>query len=286
MSSSGDVDPSRRQSIRRWLRHPNFAIGLALVIVVLSLAFGAGVISPYSPTSTNPAQSFARPSASHPLGTDEFGRDVLSRILHGARISLRVAFTAVGIALCLGSSAGVTVAYLGGWVDLSIMRLMDLIWGFPAILLALVIMAILTPSLSNAMLAIAVIFTPLFARLTRATALVELGKEYVEAAWAVGSPAWRVLWRHVFPNIAPPVFVQSTSVLGYAITIEAALSFLGLGAQPPAPSWGSMLASGRDLLGIAPWVALASGSAISISVIGFSLLGDGLRDALDPTLRA
>jgi peptide/nickel transport system permease protein len=144
----------------------------------------------------------------------------------------------------------------------------------------------LTPSLSNAMLAIAVIFTPLFARLARATALVELGKEYVDAAWAVGSPAWRVLLRHVLPNIAAPIAIQGTSMLSYAVTIEAALSFLGLGAQPPAPSWGSMLASGRDLLGIAPWVALASGSAISITVVGFSLLGDGLRDVLDPTLTA
>jgi ABC-type dipeptide/oligopeptide/nickel transport system permease subunit len=162
---------------------------------------------------------------------------------------------------------------------------MDLVYGFPAILLTLVVISILTPSLGNAMIAITIIFIPLFARVARATALIELGKQYVEAAQAIGVPTWRVLSHHVGPNIAVPLIVQATAMMGYAITIEAALSFLGLGAQPPTPSWGSMLASGRDLLSSTPWVAIASGGSISLAVLGFNLLGDGLRDALDPVLK-
>lgn len=280
-----DLLAAARRTRRSRLRHPSLLLGGFLVLTLLTAVVLADFLTPHSPLSTDPSSAFAGPSRLHPLGADEFGRDLWSRVLFGARVSLRVTLTSVGVALLCGSVGGVVAAYFGGWVNLVLTSLMDLVYGFPAILLTLVVISILTPSLGNAMIAITIIFIPLFARVARATALIELGKQYVEAAQAIGVPTWRVLSHHVGPNIAVPLIVQATAMMGYAITIEAALSFLGLGAQPPTPSWGSMLASGRDLLSSTPWVAIASGGSISLAVLGFNLLGDGLRDALDPVLK-
>jgi peptide/nickel transport system permease protein len=276
-----------QQLLRRTdaLHHANFLVGGALVLVVLLCAVFGNVIAPYSPLQTESLAALKPPSTAHWLGSDEFGRDILSRIIYGARISLQVAVISVGIGATVGSAIGLISGYAGGLLDVVLMRLMDILWSFPAVLLAIVLMAALGPNLNSAMLAIGIIFLPIFARVARAAALVVVKNQYVEAAHAVGLSNLAIVLTEVLPNALAPILVQTTLAISYAIILEAALSFLGLGAQPPAPSWGSMLNFGRGYMAIAPWTALAPGFAIFWAVLGFNLLGDGLRDLLDPRLR-
>jgi peptide/nickel transport system permease protein len=249
------------------------------------LAIFAPWVTPYRPDEIHPIDSLLAPCARYLLGTDDLGRDVLSRIIFGARVSLMVGAIAIGIATAVGVSLGLAAGYVGGRLDAFIMRVMDALLAFPAILLAIALMAVLGPSLENAMIAIGIINIPAFARITRANVLSIREKEFVEAARALG--AWRIYVAVlvILPNCLSPLIVQGSLGLAYAILVEAALSFLGLGVQPPEPSWGSMLAFGRNLLSQAPWYATFPGLAIFVTVLGLNFLGDGLREALDPRLR-
>ena len=220
------------------------------------------------------------------LGTDEFGRDILSRLMHGATNSLRIALISVTLACLLGATLGMTSGYIGGVFDNAMMRVMDLFFAFPAILLALTIVAALGPGAFNTILAISVVYTPIFARVARGPVLSLKNMEFVQAAQAIGTRHPRILLRHVLPNALAPIIVQITLALSWAMLTEAGLSFLGLGTIPPAPSWGSMLSESRKMMEIAPWMAVFPGLAIMLGVLGFNMLGDGLRDALDPRLRS
>src|SRR5262249_17136701 len=235
-------------------------------------------IAPHSPYSMDVPHRLKPPSSFSWLGTDEFGRDVLSRTIHAARISVLVAAIAVSIGLSGGIAIGLCSAYFGGLADMTLMRGMDLLYAFPAMLLAIVIMAGLGTSTLNAMIAIGIIFIPGFARLCRAASEGVLRQQYIEVAQTIGMSNLRILLREVLPNIAAPMMVQGAAAFASAILVESALSFLGLGAQPPEPSWGSMINAGRGMMAIAPWLALTPGGAIFASVLGFNLLGDGLRD--------
>lgn len=225
------------------------------------------------------------PSWDHPLGTDQFGRDLLSRVLVGARPSVLVAFGAVGLAALAGTTVGLAVGYAGGTADHVVLRLADVLFAFPGLLLAMAVMAILGPSLANLVVVLGVVYTPQFVRVARAAALTVRNEQYVEAARAMGAGSLRVLVRHVAPNAMAPVLVQVSLGLSLAVLSESALSFLGLGIQPPVPSWGNMLSEGRQFMEIAPWNAIAPGVAIAAVVLGFNLLGDGLQELLDPRMR-
>jgi peptide/nickel transport system permease protein len=227
----------------------------------------------------------APPGPGHPFGTDQFGRDVLSRLLYGARVSLAVSFASVALALAAGGTAGIVAGYYGRALDGIVMRIMDVVFAFPAVLLAIAIMAVAGTTPPVLIVAIALVYTPQFARVGRGSALQARGLEYVEAARAQGAGVARILARHVLPNISAPLIVQTSLSLSFAILTESALSFLGLGTQPPTPSWGNMLAESRRFMTTAPWTAVFPGAAISLLVLGFNLLGDGLRDLLDPRLR-
>jgi peptide/nickel transport system permease protein len=261
------------------------AIGLLLIAAVAGMALVAPWLGIPSPYDLDVAAMLRAPSSAHLLGTDELGRDLLSRTLHAGRISLLVAAIAAGVGLVAGTAIGLAAAYFGGLVDLVLMRLMEVLFSFPAILLAIVLMASLGTSLFNAMLAIGIVFIPGFARLARAATAVVLRENYIEAARAVGMSHARIMWREILPNIAAPLLAETAVALSYAILLESALSFLGLGAQPPEPSWGNMLNVGRGFLGQAPWMSIVPGMAIFVTVLGFNLLGDGLRDWHDPRMR-
>ena len=274
-----------KRKLPRLLRYPAANIGLALVATYLIVAVFAGALAPYSPIEQRARDRLQEPSAQHVFGTDEFGRDILSRLMHGATNSLRIAILAVSLATLLGTAIGMLSGYAGGIADNAIMRVMDLFFAFPAILLALSIVAALGPGANNTILAIAVVYTPIFARVARGPVLAIKEMEFVSAARCVGSNHWRILTRHILPNMVAPIIVQVSLALSWAMLTEAALSFLGLGTQPPQPSWGSMLSESRRMMEIAPWMAISPGLAIMLGVLGFNLLGDGLRDALDPRLR-
>ncbi|MBW3633933.1 MAG: ABC transporter permease [Chloroflexi bacterium] len=260
-------------------------IGLAIITILVVLAIIGPAIAPYDPNDLDVRQRSLPPSISHPFGTDDRGRDVLSRVLYGARVSLQVAAIAVSISATLGVLLGAVSGYFGGWVDELIMRFTDVLFAFPGILLAIAIMGVLGPSVTNAMIALGIVYTPIFARITRASVLVIRSEVFVEAAQTSGAGAPRVVVRHVMPNVVAPIIVETTLSLAFAILAEAALSFLGLGTPPPAPSWGRMLSEGRNYIQDAPWMGFFPGLAIVLSVIGFNFLGDGLRDALDPRLK-
>jgi peptide/nickel transport system permease protein len=245
----------------------------------------APLISPYDPVAQNFDSTLQGPSGQFLLGTDMFGRDQLSRIIYGARISFMVGLISVGIALLAGGLLGLIAAYARGWLDNLIMRVMDVLLAFPFLLLTIAIMASFGTNLVNAMIAIGIVYTPSFARITRAATLGVMEQGFIEASRALGSSPTRMMLRHVLPNITGPLIVQTTLSLAFAILAEAALSFLGLGTQPPTPSWGLMLNEGRSFFNTAPWLAIFPGVAITLAVLGFNLLGDGLRDALDPRLR-
>ncbi len=275
----------RKSAIGRLLKYRSAQLGLALVLVYLIVALFAGVLAPYSPIEQHPQDRLEGPNSTYWLGTDEFGRDQLSRLMHGATNSLRVALLSVAFACLVGSALGMIAGYAGRWLDNGIMRVMDLFFAFPAILLALSIVAALGPGANNTILAIAVVYTPIFARVARGPVLSIKAMEFVEAARSMGARHPRILLRHILPNTLAPIIVQVSLALSWAMLTEAGLSFLGLGTIPPAPSWGSMLSESRKLMEIAPWLAIAPGLAIMLGVLGFNLLGDGLRDALDPRLR-
>jgi len=269
----------------RFVRTPLAVTGAAIVAAYLLTAAGAPLFSPDDPIRMHPQALLAPPGGGHPFGTDQFGRDLLTRLLHGARSSLAVAFGSVALALAVGGTAGIVSGYQGGLLDNVLMRSMDVIFAFPAVLLAIAIMAVAGTALGNVIVAIGIVYTPQFARVLRASALETRGLEYVEAASALGAGTTRILRRHILPNISAPLIVQTSLSLSFAILTESALSFLGLGTQPPTPSWGNMLAEARRFMVIAPWTAITPGAAIALIVLGFNLLGDGLRDLLDPRLR-
>jgi peptide/nickel transport system permease protein len=256
--------------------------GLAVVAIVVLLALCAGWIAPYDPLQTSFSLVRKAPGAAHWFGTDEVGRDLLSRVIWGTRASLSAGVISVSIALGIGVPLGMLAGYVGGIVDSLISRITDAMLACPFLILAIALAAFLGPSLGNAMIAIGITATPIFVRLSRGQVMVVKSEDYVEAARAVGNPPHRILIRHILPNILPPLIVQGTLAVATAIIAEASLSFLGLGQQPPAPSWGSMLNTAQRFLTQAPWLAVFPGAAIFITVLAFNLLGDGLRDALDP----
>ncbi|OFX33130.1 MAG: peptide ABC transporter permease [Armatimonadetes bacterium RBG_16_67_12] len=270
---------------RRFLRNKVAPIGLVIITGSVLVAALAPVIAPHDVRAMAPQEALAPPGGRYLFGTDEFGRDVFSRVLVGSRVSLLVAFLSVITAVAAGTSIGLAAGFYGGWWDALSMRAMDIIFAFPAILLAIAIMAVLGTSLFNLVIAIGIVYTPQFARVARAAALGVRGLEFVDAARALGLGNTRIVWRHIIPNVLAPITVQISLNLSLAILSESALSFLGLGTQPPTPSWGNMLSDGRQFLEIAPWNAVFPGLAIMIVVLGFNLLGDGLRDLLDPRLR-
>jgi len=276
----------RRSWLFRLWRNRSGAAGLILIVLFLAAALaGALGLTPYPPNEQHAKDRMQPPSRQYIFGTDEFGRDVYSRLIRGATNSLSIAFVSVALASVIGSTLGTLAGYFGGRVDNTIMRIMDLFFAFPAILLALAIIAALGPGFRNTILAISVVYMPIFARVARGPVLTVRATEYVTAARCVGARDGRILGRHVLPNIAPPLIVQVSLALSWAILTEAGLSFLGLGIQPPEPSWGSMLSEARSLLELAPWLAIFPGLAIMFCVLGFNLLGDGLRDVLDPRMR-
>ena len=255
-----------------------------LVIVTLAAIF-AGQVAPFNPIRQDFRVEHEPPSALHLMGTDEFGRDVLSRIIWGAQSSLQAGATAASIALITGLILGMIAAYYGGRADSLIMRTMDVVLAFPYILLAIAVVAILGPGLRNAMIAIGIVYVPHYARVVRGAVLSVRAREYVEAARALGARDGRIMWQHVLPNTLAPVIVQTTLNVGSAIIDTAGLSFLGLGTQPPTPDWGNMLSAGRSYVIDAPWIATFPGLAILVTVLAFNLMGDALRDAFDPRLR-
>ena len=279
------MNPTWRRTFLPLVRNPLGLLGLILTLVVLLASSLAPLLAPHDPIGQDILSRLSAPTPAHWLGTDQFGRDLLSRILFGFRNSLLVAFASVLTAVIIGTFLGVSAAYIGGWYDRIVMRLMDILLAFPIILLAIGIIAMLGPSQWNAALAIGIVYIPTFARLTRGPALVLKSTDYVQAAVALGAGNQRVILRHILPNLASVILVQTTLALSTAILVESSLAFLGLGTQPPNPSLGQMLAEGRPYLTLSPWTSLFSGLAILIASLGFNLLGDTLRDTLDPRLQ-
>ena len=273
--------PARR-ALLRLVRRRGAMFGLVIVVFFIAIALLAPLIAPYDPVQTSWGAIRKPPSAEFLFGTDEIGRDVLSRVIWGARASLLAGLVSVCISLAFGVPVGLLAGYVGGWTDSLISRFTDAMLAVPFLILAIALAAFLGPSLTNAMIAIGVSATPIFIRLSRAQVLAVKVEDYVEAARAVGNPHWRIALRHILPNILPPLIVQSTLAIAAAVIAEASLSFLGLGQQPPSPSWGSMLNTAKNYVDNAPWMAIWPGVSIFLLVLSFNLLGDGLRDALDP----
>ena len=270
---------------RRLFRHRGAMIGLVIVALLALMALLANVIAPYDPNAIAPLTTLKAPSGAHPFGTDQFGRDILSRIIHGTRLSFQVGSIAVTIALVGGVVLGMLSGYYGRWVDAAISMLIDIMLAFPGILLALAIVAILGPSLVNLMVAVGISAVPSYTRLVRGAVLATKSQTYVEAARVVGVSDSTIMFKHILPNVLAPVIVLATLGVGGAILTGAALSFLGLGAKPPTPEWGAMLSAGRNYLALAWWITLFPGLAIMLIVLAINMLGDGLRDALDPRLK-
>jgi len=273
------------RALRRFARHRPAIVGAAVIGVYLITALLANVLAPYDPLDMSAGPRLATPDAEHWFGTDEFGRDVFSRVVWGTRISLMVACIVVTIAVMGGVAVGIITGYFPGMIDTIVMRVIDVMLAFPALLLALAVLASLGSNLSNVMIAIAVAFLPRFARLQRSVVLSIRELEYIQAARAVGATHQRVILRHLFPNCVAPIIVIATVSAADAILIEASLSFLGLGVQPPTPTWGGVISDGREFLRNAAWVSTFAGAAIMLTVLGLNLMGDGLRDLIDPRLR-
>ena len=279
--------PALSRQRRRWAhvrRNRLGLLGAAMILVTLLVAVGAPLAAPYDPAS----QAFRRllaPSAEHLMGTDELGRDTASRIVYGSRVSLQVGALAVTIGLVIGGLMGLLAGFYGRWMDDWLMRVVDIMFAFPGLILAIVISGLLGPSRTNAMLAIGIVFAPAFARVVRGSALAVLQEGYIEAARVMGLGDARLIVRYVLPNISAAVIVMTSVYLSAAILTEAGLSYLGLGTQPPEPSWGGMLSAARTYMELSPWMAIFPGAAIMLVVLAFNFLGDGLRDVLDPRLR-
>jgi peptide/nickel transport system permease protein len=271
-----------RRALRRLLRRKGAVVALVVIALIVAVAILAPLITPYDPAQQSWSAVRKPPSAAHWLGTDEVGRDILARVIYGARASLSAGVISVLIAITIGVPLGLIAGYWGRLTDGAISRFTDAMLACPFLILAIALAAFLGPSLGNAMIAIGISAMPIFVRLTRGQVLSAKAEDYVEAARAVGNPHWRIAFRHVLPNVLPQLLVQATLTIATAIIAEASLSFLGLGQQPPAPSWGSMLNAAQRFLTTAPWMAVWPGVAIFATVLSFNLLGDGLRDALDP----
>ncbi len=269
----------------RMKRSPMAVIGLVLIIVLFVMALFANVIAPFTYSKQNLMHAFESPSSKYIFGTDEFGRDIFSRIVYGARISLQVGFIAVGLSMFIGGFLGALAGYYGGKIDNVIMRIMDVLLSIPSILLAIAIAASLGPGLFNLMIAVGISAIPNYARIVRGSVLSIRGQEFVEAAKAVGSSDLRIIFKHIIPNCTAPIIVQATLGVATAILTAAGLSFIGLGIQPPIPEWGAMLSSGRSYIRDYPYMTLFPGLAIMITILALNFVGDGLRDALDPKLK-
>jgi ABC-type dipeptide/oligopeptide/nickel transport system permease subunit len=279
-----------REAIRRLRGSRTAVVGAAIVVALVVVALGADVLAPQSPITSDQSQTFAQPSADHPLGTDQLGRDMLSRVIHGSRVSLLVGVSSVILALGIGVPLGLIAGYVGGRVDGLVMRAMDLVLAFPVYLLAIIIMIMFTPTAGllgtvKVVGAIAIVRIPIYARLVRGSVLSIKEKEFIEACRALGARDPAIVLRHVLPNCLAPIIVTTTLGIATAIIVEATLSFLGLGTQPPTPSWGWDLKANVAFIQANPWLSLFPGLAIFVTVLGFNLFGDGLRDALDPRLK-
>ena len=289
-STTGEYAYSIKQPlyarIGKWLRrlshHRLAMVGLALVLAQVSMAVLAPVLAPYGPSTIDYRAMLHGPIAAHLLGTDDLGRDIVSRLFYGARVSISVSVGAVFAAIAAGVPLGLLTGYIGGWLDEGLMRVLDSIMALPALVLALTIATVLGHGLFNGTIAIAVVLVPIFTRIVRGQVLSVKHNDYVQAAHAVGVPMHLILLRHILPNVINPVIVQGSLAIGFAIIIESSLSFIGLGAQPPTPTWGSMVQIGFQYLETAPWFALAPATMIFLAVLGFNMLGDGLRALLDP----
>jgi len=270
------------------LRHPfrniNFTIGFFITLIILFTALLSFVFTPFDPNRMNLSERFQAPNRSHWLGTDQYGRDILSRVMKGAVNSIIVGLVAVSIGMSFGILLGTLAAFYKRWVDEVIMRISDVLYGFPAVLSAILITSILGPGAINSMIAIGIFNIPIFARLTRATSLSIWERDYVTSARAIGRSDVGIIWKYILPNILSPIIVQGTVQFAIAILAEAGLSYLGLGTQPPHASWGRMLNEAQTFMGTSPYLAIFPGCAIALSVLGLNLLGDGLRDMLDPKL--
>jgi peptide/nickel transport system permease protein len=280
--------PSRTFAVdvwRRFRKSPGAIVGAIVVALIVLIAVCAPLIAPADPLGQNLAQAAQPPSAAHPFGTDKLGRDLFARIIYGARIAIRIGLVAVGLAITVGTLIGLVAGYVGGRVEAALMSAMDLMLAFPSIILAIGITTILGPSITNLMIAVGIVYVPQYARLARSSVLAIKEQEYVEAARALGAQTPSILARHVLPNILAPLLVQATLGIATAELEAAGLSYLGLGARPPAPEWGAMLNDARDYWLSAPWALIFPGVSITALVLGFNLLGDGLRDALDPKQR-
>ena len=277
--------------MRRWvvLRRAASArlapVGAAVVLLAIVTALFAPALSPHDPLKQDLGNTLAAPSRAHLFGTDNVGRDVLARVIWGTRVSLVAGLVSVAMATLAGALIGLVAGYWGGRADGVLMRLMDAVLSFPPLVLALALGAVLGAGLTGVLIALGVVYTPTFARLTRGQVLSIMAREYVEAACALGAPGWRIAWRHVLPNATAPIVVQASLSVAFAILAEASLSFLGLGIQPPAASWGSMINAGRGYLQQAPWIVFGPGAALFVTVVGLNFVGDAIRDALDPRTR-
>jgi peptide/nickel transport system permease protein len=283
--TSKPARPRWRETLGLLARNRTALIAALVLLAIIVVAVFDETFAPQGANEQDIANRLESPSWSHPFGTDDLGRDILSRVILGASVSLKVGFLSVGLALVVGTLLGLLAGFYAGWTDDVLMRLMDMLFAFPAVLLAIAILAIRGPGTSNTIIAIAIVYVPIFARVTRASVLGVREEVYVRASRSVGASDFRLITRHVLPNAAPPIIVQTSISLAFAVLAEAALSFLGLGTQPPNPSWGLMLAEGRGYIDLAWWLAFFPGMAIVITVLCFNLLGDGLRDVLDPRQR-
>ena len=278
--------PRSRTVLALLLRNKVTLAGCLILVVLVVAAIGGRMLAPYGINDVDMAKALQPPSAGHWFGTDELGRDVFSRVLVSARVSLLVGAVSVGFALAVGVTLGLLAGFYGRWLDTVVMRTVDVLFAFPVLLLALAIVAVLGPGLGTAMLAIGIVYTPIFARVTRASTLAVREEPFVRASVSIGAGSGLILRRHILPNITGPIIVQTSLSLAFAILSEAALSFLGVGIQPPDPSWGQMLYTAKDFMGDAWWLSVFPGAAIFVTVLAFNVVGDGLRDVLDPQHRS
>ena len=279
------VAPRRPSNLRVFVRHRGAVIGAIVLLAIVAIAIVGPHLSPYDPIAPVVSEQLQPPSWPHPFGTDQFGRDVATRMLHGASLSLQVGFISVGLAFSVGVLVGLPTGYYAGRIDFAVMRLIDVLMAFPSILLALSIVSLLGPSLTNSMVAVSIAFIPLYVRMVRASTLAVREQAFVEAARVVGAGDRKIMLRHILPNLLGPLVVVATLGVATAIIVGASLSYLGLGAQPPTPEWGAMLSDGRNFIRTGWWLSVFPGVAILITVLAINLIGDGLRDVLDPRMR-